>query len=127
MVRLFFILAGISGWLAVMLGAFGAHALKSRLEPRLLEAYETGVRYQFYHTLALIALAVLLSRPGAPAALTVAGWCFIGGMTLFSGSLYLLATCGWKWLGPVTPLGGLVLIVGWACFTYGVWRMPSGG
>ena len=101
------VLAGIG----VALGAFGAHTLRARLEPANLEIYETGVRYQMYHAFALLAVAWLLSRhvPGA----ANAGWAFIAGTLLFSGSLYLMALTGWQWLGPVTPLGGVAFLVGW--------------
>lgn len=101
------LLAGIG----VALGAFGAHALRARLEPRDLEIYETGVRYQMYHAFALLAVAWLLSR-NVPAAAN-AGWAFMVGTLLFSGSLYLMALTGWRWLGPVTPLGGAAFLVGW--------------
>jgi uncharacterized membrane protein YgdD (TMEM256/DUF423 family) len=101
------LLAGIG----VALGAFGAHALRARLEPRSLEIYETGVRYQMYHAFALLAVAWLLSR-NVPAAAN-AGWAFMLGTLLFSGSLYLMALTGWRWLGPVTPLGGAAFLAGW--------------
>jgi uncharacterized membrane protein YgdD (TMEM256/DUF423 family) len=101
------LLAGIG----VALGAFGAHALRARLEPRNLEIYETGVRYQMYHAFALLAVAWLLSR-NVPAAAN-AGWAFMLGTLLFSGSLYLMALTDWRWLGPVTPLGGTAFLLGW--------------
>jgi uncharacterized membrane protein YgdD (TMEM256/DUF423 family) len=103
--------AAMLGGIGVALGAFGAHALRARLEPRDLEIYETGVRYQMYHAFALLAVAWLLSRnvPGA----ANAGWAFIAGTLFFSGSLYLMALTGWRWLGPVTPLGGVAFLVGW--------------
>ncbi len=103
--------AALLAGLGVALGAFGAHALRARLEPRDLEVFETGVRYQMYHAFALLAVAWLLSRnvPGAASA----GWAFLAGTLLFSGSLYLMAIVGWRWLGPVTPLGGVAFLVGW--------------
>jgi uncharacterized membrane protein YgdD (TMEM256/DUF423 family) len=101
------LLAGIG----VALGAFGAHALRARLDPRDLEIYETGVRYQMYHAFALLAVAWLLSRNISGAA--SAGWAFMAGTLLFSGSLYLMALTGWRWLGPVTPLGGVAFLAGW--------------
>jgi len=122
MVKLFLIIGGVYGCLGVVIGAFGAHALKPRLDTKLLEAYETGVRYQFYHALALLAVGLLLERWTASAPLAAAGWLFGAGVLLFSGSLYLLAVAGWKWLGPVTPLGGVLLIAGWICFVVGVVR-----
>lgn len=108
-------LSGGSAGLAVILGAFAAHGLKNVLEPHLLSVFQTGVQYQFLHSLALI-LVVLLARY-FPHALW--NWCsglFLGGIVCFSGSLYLLALTGVKWFGPVTPLGGVLFIVGWIVF-----------
>lgn len=109
----------ILGGLAVVAGAFGAHALRQRfqLDERWLATFETGVRYQMYHALALLAVGLLaLARPDhAGGALNVAGWCFLVGVIMFSGSLYLL-TLGLgpaRFWGPITPLGGTVLIIGW--------------
>jgi uncharacterized membrane protein YgdD (TMEM256/DUF423 family) len=105
MERLFFVLASISGGLAVVLGAFGAHTLKGRIEPELLTAFDTGVRYHMYHALALLAVArARLSRVRLQAA---AAWLFLAGMALFSGSLYVLSLTGVRWLGGITPLGEL--------------------
>jgi len=92
--------------LDVALGAFGAHALKGRLSPEALAVFETGVRYQAYHALALLLLAALRGPDRA-------AWCFVGGIVLFSGSLYALALTGVRWLGAVTPLGGLLFLAGW--------------
>jgi len=109
----FLFLGALLGGLAVALGAFGAHALKARLTPEKLVTFETGVRYHFYHSLALLAAGTLqIILPGA-GMLTLSGWLFIAGIVLFSGSLYWLALGGPRWLGPVTPLGGLALIAGW--------------
>ncbi len=113
--RFFFILGSISGGLAVVLGAFGAHALKDRLTPDLLQTFETGVRYHMYHALALLAVAFALSRWGSTGLASAAGWLFVAGTVLFSGSLYLLALTGVKWLGAITPLGGVAFIAGWVC------------
>jgi len=118
MTRLFLAAGAALGGLSVILGAFGAHALKAKLPPEALASFETGVRYQMYHALALLLLAALQGRL-APGAAQAAGWLWIAGIALFSGSIYLLATRtllgieGWRWLGPVTPLGGLCLIAGW--------------
>lgn len=120
--RLFFLLGSISAGLAVALGAFGAHGLKARLTPDLLQTFETGVRYHLYHALALLAVAFALSRwssTGLPAA---AGWLFLAGTVLFSGSLYLLAVTGAKWLGAITPLGGVAFIAGWVCLALAAGR-----
>jgi len=118
-----FLLAGtLLGALAVILGAFGAHALKAKISFDNLQIFETGVRYQFYHALALLLLAVLFDKI-SPGPAQIAGYCFIAGVILFSGSIYLLATRellgidSWKKvLGPITPLGGLALISGWLLF-----------
>lgn len=106
-----------SGFLSVAAGAFGAHALAGRLEPRMLVVFETAARYQMFHALALLALGVWLrSEPRlsrAPAA-RIAGWSFALGTVLFSGSLYALALTGIRGLGAITPVGGLAFLVGWA-------------
>ncbi|KJR29211.1 hypothetical protein BOO91_09755 [Vibrio navarrensis] len=110
---------GASAATAVALGAFAAHGLKSSLAPYLLEVFETGVTYQFWHTLA-IALCALLLRSTLPSKAQnyffIAAICFIIGIFCFSGSLYALALTGIKWFGPVTPLGGLMFMVGWLVF-----------
>jgi len=113
--RLFFILGSSSGGLAVVLGAFGAHALRARLSAELLQTFETGVRYHMYHALALFAVAYALTRWQSTGFSIAAGWLFVAGTVLFSGSLYLLAITGVRWLGAITPVGGLAWIVGWVC------------
>lgn len=119
--RLFFALGALSAGLGVALGAFGAHALKARLSPDMLAVWETGVRYQIYHALALLAVAWALTRwPGS--AVQASGWLFVAGTLLFSGSLYALALSGVRGLGAVTPLGGVAWIVGWALLAWGAWR-----
>ena len=105
------IVGAVLGALGVVLGAFGAHALRSHLEPRDLEVFETAVRYQMYHAFALIAAAWLLSR-NVPYA-GHAAWAFVIGVAIFSGSLYLMVATGQRWLGAVTPIGGVALIAGW--------------
>ena len=123
--NLWIVLAGLNGFLAVMAGAFGSHALKSRLEPTMLAAFEVGVRYHMYHALGLLMLGVWM-RTGAPRGTIFAAWCFQIGIILFSGSLYLLALLGWKWLGPVTPIGGAMLMLGWLVLAVsGLRRSPS--
>ncbi len=114
MVRLFFMAAAISGFLSVALGAFGAHGLKSRLSAEMLDIFETGVRYQMYHTFALLATAWACER-WAGSLTTSAGWLFIAGTVVFSGSLYVLSLSGIRWLGAITPLGGLAFLAGWLC------------
>lgn len=107
------LLAGLFGFLGVGFGAFGAHALKARLSPELLAVYRTAVEYQFWHTLALLAVGLLaLMRPGP--LLGASGWCFALGILIFSGSLYALALSGVRVLGAITPLGGLLFLAGWA-------------
>ena len=111
------IFASLSGFLCVLLGAFGAHKLKELLPPDQLSVFETAVRYQFYHTFALIAVAILISN-NENIFLKRAAYSFITGIILFSGSLYLLSTrsllgAEMHWLGPVTPLGGLFFMMGW--------------
>ena len=106
----FWIQAGAVGmFLAVSLGAFAAHGLKARLTPEMLTVFETGVRYHVYHALALLAL-------GAARGPEKAGWCFIAGIVVFSGSLYVLALTGEKRLGMITPIGGLLFLAGWVLF-----------
>lgn len=112
----FFLAAGAaSGFLAVALGAFGAHALKSRLSADMVSVYETAVQYHFYHTLALLAVALLLANGVQQSLLKASAALFLVGLVLFSGSLYALALGGVKILGAITPLGGLCLLAAWAC------------
>jgi uncharacterized membrane protein YgdD (TMEM256/DUF423 family) len=122
MERIFFVLAALFGGLAVALGAFGAHALEARLTPRLLEIFETGVRYHFYHALALIAVVVALGRWPQSNLPVIAGWLFVAGIVIFSGSLYLLALTGIRWLGAITPIGGVAFIAGWLCLALAAGR-----
>jgi len=98
-------------FLAVLAGAFGAHGLKTRLEPEALDIYQVAVRYQMYHSLALILVGVLSYHTSSK--LTAAAWAFLSGIVIFSGSLYLLALTGLRWLGAVTPLGGVAFLIGW--------------
>jgi uncharacterized membrane protein YgdD (TMEM256/DUF423 family) len=110
-----FLLAGaVAGLIAVAFGAFGAHGLRGRLTPDMLAVFETGVRYHMYHALALLLTAALAPRLDGRA-IVAAGWCFVAGIVLFSGSLYLLAVTGIRALGVVTPVGGVAFLAGWAC------------
>ncbi|HEU5041097.1 MAG TPA: DUF423 domain-containing protein [Gemmatimonadales bacterium] len=112
--RLFFTLGAASAFIAVGAGAFGAHALRARLDPAMLAVFETGARYQMYHALGLLAVAWAVARwPGVWAGW--AGWLFVAGTLLFSGSLYGLALSGVRWLGAITPLGGVAFLAGWIC------------
>jgi uncharacterized membrane protein YgdD (TMEM256/DUF423 family) len=125
MTRSFFMLGAIFAFLAVAAGAFGAHALRVRLTPELLAAFETGARYQMYHALALF-VAAWATTKWAGRLPTLAGWFFTGGILLFSGSLYLLALTGVRWLGAVTPLGGLAFLAGWAALAGAAWSERDG-
>lgn len=112
MTRAFTVLGALSGLVAVALGAFAAHGLRGRIAPELLAAFETGARYQMYHALALLAAAWAATRwPGG--LVTAAGWLFVAGTLVFSGSLYALSLTGQRWIGAVTPLGGAAFLLGW--------------
>lgn len=117
-------LGALSGCLAVGAGAFGAHALRDRLSTDMLSVFQTGVSYQMYHALALLAVGVLLGRFSidGSAWLTASGWLFVLGTLLFSGSLYSLSLSGITWLGAITPLGGVAFLVGWLALAVGIWR-----
>ncbi|MFB8788928.1 MAG: DUF423 domain-containing protein [Potamolinea sp.] len=116
MTRIFLFVAAILGGISVAAGAFGAHALKEKLSEQAISIFETAARYQMYHALALLLVALLLSRTEtAQSTLTAAGISFIAGVVIFSGSLYSLSFTGIKWLGAITPLGGVGFLVGWGC------------
>jgi uncharacterized membrane protein YgdD (TMEM256/DUF423 family) len=117
MEKLFVVLGSISAFLGIALGAFGAHVLKGKISEEMLAVFETGVKYQMYHALALLALAFAqLHWPEAR--LELCGWLFAAGIILFSGSLYALALTGIKFLGIITPFGGLCFLAGWAWFAF---------
>jgi uncharacterized membrane protein YgdD (TMEM256/DUF423 family) len=120
--RVFLSLGGVSGFISVALGAFGAHALRDRLSADMLDVFKTGVTYQMYHALALLGVGVLLARLSldGSAWLTASGWLFVAGSLLFSGSLYLLSLTGTTWLGAITPLGGVAFLLGWLSLLVGV-------
>jgi uncharacterized membrane protein YgdD (TMEM256/DUF423 family) len=115
--RTFLLVGAVAAFLAVTLGAFGAHGLRGRLTPDMLAVFETGVRYHLYHSLALILVALIMARMGGWL-IQLAGWCFVAGILLFSGSLYALALSGATILGAVTPFGGLAFLAGWACLAF---------
>ena len=121
MERVFLGLGALFGFLGVGLGAFGAHALRGSLSPDDLATFETGVRYQMYHALGLVAVAWVQSRwPGT--GVLAAGWLFTAGIVVFSGSLYTLVLTGERWLGAVTPVGGLAFLTGWALLAWTAFR-----
>jgi len=145
MTQFFLTIAAIFGGTSVAAGAFGSHALRKQLSDRALEIFETGVRYQMYHALALLAVGILLSLTtlimptfsgntvitGAlspeqlqaiASLLTIAGFAFVFGIVIFSGSLYALSLTGVGWLGAVTPLGGACFLVGWSCFAIAAFK-----
>ena len=119
--RLFFRLGALSALVSVAAGAFGAHALRVRLTPEHLATFETAARYQMYHALGLMAIGWAITRWPGPLPVW-AGWLFVVGTVLFSGSLYLLALTGVRWWGAVTPLGGVAFLTGWVCLALSVRR-----
>ena len=119
--RLFFAIGSLSAFVGVALGAFAAHALKSRLNAELLATFEVGVRYQMYHAFALLAVGWACTRwPGA--VLNTSGWLFVAGTLIFSGSLYALSLSEMRWLGAITPVGGIALLAGWLCLAWAAWK-----
>lgn len=122
MTRIFLAIAAILAGIAVAAGAFASHGLRERLSDRALEIFETGARYQMYHALALLLVGVLLSRAEAAQSLLIAaGWAFVAGIAIFSGSLYALSLSGIKVLGAITPLGGVAFLGGWTCLAIAAW------
>jgi uncharacterized membrane protein YgdD (TMEM256/DUF423 family) len=115
--KTFLLLGALAAFLAVALGAFGAHGLRARLSPEMMAVYQTGVQYHMYHALALILVSGIMGRMSGWLIQT-AGWCFTAGIVLFSGSLYLLAVTGVSALGAVTPIGGLLFLIGWALLAF---------
>lgn len=121
--RIFFIIGSLLAGLAVLLGAFGAHGLKDLVAPELIDTWEKAACYQMYHALAIFLLAWAITHWPEQANLwSLGGWLFLAGAALFSGSLYLLVLSGVKWLGAVTPLGGVAFGVGWLCLLIAAWR-----
>jgi uncharacterized membrane protein YgdD (TMEM256/DUF423 family) len=116
--RTFLLIGAVLGFLGVALGAFGAHGLRSRLSPDMLGVFETGVRYQMYHVFALLIVAAAIGHIGSARLLVMAGWCFLAGILIFSGSLYALALTSTGVLGAITPIGGLAFLAGWACLAF---------
>lgn len=122
MTQIFVSLAALLGGLSVAAGAFGSHALREKVSERSLEIFETGARYQMYHALALLLVALLLSRAESPQPILIAsGWLFIIGIAIFSGSLYALSLTGIKGLGAITPIGGVAFLAGWVALAIAAW------
>jgi len=122
MARILLLLAAVSGFTGVALGAFAAHGLRGRLPEGMLSVFQTGVQYQLWHTAALIGVALLLLRQPDSAVFKFSGGLFVLGILLFSGSLYLMALAGLR-VGMVTPMGGVCFLAAWLCFGVGTWRM----
>jgi uncharacterized membrane protein YgdD (TMEM256/DUF423 family) len=125
MQNIFLVLASLNGFIAVALGAFAAHGLKNILSPELLNTFQTGVQYQMYHALALLGVGLLaLHYPNNPL-LKTSGYLFLLGIVLFSGSLYVLALSGIRWLGAITPLGGVAFLTAWALLAWSMFRAQA--
>lgn len=120
--KTFIVIGAVAMALGVVLGAFGAHGLKARLTPDLLAVYQTGVEYHLYHALGLILVGVLAVQFPHISGLKVGGWLLLAGILVFSGSLYVLAISGVRWLGAITPMGGLAFIVGWSWIAWSLAR-----
>ena len=125
--QLFIAMASISGFLAVVFGAFGAHGLKNRLTPDLMDVWQTAVQYHFWHTLALLGTGILLSQASLlqnfqSNYLVISGWLFAAGIVIFSGSLYVLCLSGARWLGAITPIGGTLWLAAWAFLFFHTWQ-----
>ncbi|MBE9006074.1 DUF423 domain-containing protein [Fortiea sp. LEGE XX443] len=124
MAQIFLSIAAVLGGLSVAAGAFASHALRDQISERSLSIFETGARYQMYHALALFLVALLISRlESPPPTLIASGWLFIIGIAIFSGSLYALSLTGVKYLGAITPLGGVAFIAGWGALAIAAWNL----
>jgi len=121
MARFFFVAGAVLAGLGVAAGAFGAHGLEGRVSPDRLETFHTAVTYQMYHALALLAVGWALAQGGG-GLVYGAGYCFLAGILVFSGSLYLLVLTDTSWLGAITPLGGAAFLAGWGLLAWGVWQ-----
>lgn len=125
MQNIFLVLASLNGFIAVALGAFAAHGLKNMLSPELLNTFQTGVQYHMYHALALLGVGLLtLHYPNNPM-LKASGYLFLAGIVVFSGSLYVLALSGIRWLGAITPLGGVAFLAAWALLAWSMLRAQA--
>ena len=119
--KTFTIVGAVGAFLSVAFGAFGAHALKATLTPQMLDTFEIGVRYQMYHSLALLGVAWAIDKYGSDL-FVPAGWFFVAGIVIFSGSLYVLTLSGVRWFGAITPIGGVSFLIGWGMMAYGFWK-----
>ena len=124
MARTFLLLGAVAAFLGVTLGAFGAHGLRGRLSPEMMAVFQTGVQYQMYHALGLILVSAIMGRMSGWLIQT-AGWAFVAGIVLFSGSLYVLALTGITLFGAITPIGGLAFMAGWAVLAWSTLRKPT--
>lgn len=122
MFKFFLMLGSLNAFLAVALGAFGAHVLRDRLSTDMLAVFQTGVQYQMYHALALLLIAVLSKQFSNSVSFRRSGWFFLVGIVLFSGSLYTLSLSGIKVLGAITPLGGIAFLIGWFLLFWGAYK-----
>lgn len=120
--KLFLILGALNAFLAVLLGAFGAHALKARLTADMMTVFHTGNQYHFYHALGLLLVGLVAVQLPDSALLRAAGWLMLAGIALFSGSLYVLAISGVRWLGAITPFGGMAFLAAWLLLAMAVWK-----
>ena len=122
MQKLFLLAGSIAMVLAVILGAFGAHALEERLSNEMLDIFTTGVTYHFYHAIGLLIVGIVAYHLPDSNLLKWTGWLMIGGILIFSGSLYVLATSGVRWFGAITPIGGLCFIASWILLAITIWK-----
>ena len=122
--KYFLILGAVNALLAVGLGAFGAHGLKARLSLDMLGVYQTGVQYHRYHALGLLLVGVLVSQWPSGGLIEISGWVMFAGIVIFSGSVYLLSITGIRWLGAITPIGGLAFLVAWLLLVVAFIRLP---
>jgi uncharacterized membrane protein YgdD (TMEM256/DUF423 family) len=122
MSRKFLLLGAVFAGLSVAAGAFGAHSLKGLISADRLVVFETAARYQMYHALALLIVGGILPHGGSARSYRVAGWCFVVGIVLFSGSLYVIAFTATRWVGAITPLGGAAFLAGWISLAWNLWQ-----
>lgn len=120
--KLFIMLGSLNALLAVVLGAFGAHGLKSRVTTDMLAVWQTGVQYHMFHALGLVLIGVLIQLQPQVGTLRLSGYFLLAGIALFSGSLYLMVLSGVRALGAITPIGGVSFIIGWLILAIGIWR-----